>query len=270
MALTASAQIFGASNSPAPLQIAAPEVVAAASEPAAGASPPEAVVEGKSARPAPPLVNGADKQEKAAQVESGDKQPPVAVDLPRPVDKSGASTPPAAELPPAAAQAAAEPIVPAPIVPAPIVPAPVVPAPVAPAPVALTPTAALAPSVCLPIISIPFDLNSARLRTPGLDVAIAPLREWLAAHKDSVLSVEGHADSSGSERYNVLLSFARAQAVVTWLAHAGAPEAQLAPRAAGTRLPSHSASKVTTNRQVILQIEGVEACREDGAPAQNP
>jgi outer membrane protein OmpA-like peptidoglycan-associated protein len=125
------------------------------------------------------------------------------------------------------------------------------------------------PSVCLPIVSIPFERNSSRLKASGLDAIVAPLREWLLAHKSAVLSVEGHADSTGADSYNLLLSFARAQAVAAWLANFGAPEAQLAARAAGTRAPTHT-TRATTNRQVILQIEGVEACRDDGAPAQNP
>ncbi len=134
-----------------------------------------------------------------------------------------------------------------------------------PASIAAPPT-----PICLPVVSIPFERNCAKLKAAGSDPAITRLLEWLTTHKDAILSVEGHADSSGAESYNVLLSFTRAQNVVTWLVHSGAPEARLASRAAGTRPPTRLTAKATTNRQVILQIEGVDACREDGAPAQDP
>ena len=126
------------------------------------------------------------------------------------------------------------------------------------------------PAVCLPIVSIPFDLNSARLKATGLDEKTAALRDWLLAHKGAILSVEGHADSTGPEAFNVLLSYKRAEAVAAWLVKAGAPAEQIATRAAGTRPPAHWTTEMQSNRQVILQIEGVEACRDDSAPARQP
>jgi outer membrane protein OmpA-like peptidoglycan-associated protein len=140
----------------------------------------------------------------------------------------------------------------------------------APSP-AIVPAPAAEPSVCLPIVSIPFDLNSVRLKTTGLDALVTPLRGWLAAHSGAVLSAEGHADATGPESYNVVLSYKRAEAAAAWLTLAGVAPEQIATRAAGTRAPSRrSANASSTNRQVILQIEGVEPCRDDGAPAQNP
>lgn len=130
--------------------------------------------------------------------------------------------------------------------------------------------AAPEPSACLPIVSIPFDLNSARLKTTGLDALVTPLRAWLATHTGAVLSVEGHADATGPEAYNVVLSYKRAEAAAAWLAQAGTAPERIAARAAGTRAPSRQAANAVSNRQVILQIEGVEPCRDDGAPAQAP
>jgi outer membrane protein OmpA-like peptidoglycan-associated protein len=122
---------------------------------------------------------------------------------------------------------------------------------------------------CLPVVSIPFDRNSARPKIAGLAQGIAPLLDWLAAHQDAVISVEGHADSRGTERHNVLLSYSRAQAVKAWLARGGARESQLAVRAAGTLRPTNPPVAAESNRQVILQIEGVESCRNSG-PAKTP
>lgn len=127
-----------------------------------------------------------------------------------------------------------------------------------------------APAICLPVVSIPFSRNSARPKIDGLERDIAPLRNWLAAHPGAVISVEGHADSSGPERYNIVLSYSRAQAVRAWLARGGAPESQLAVRAAGTLPPTNVPVAAESNRQVILRIEGVETCRNGGAPAKTP
>jgi outer membrane protein OmpA-like peptidoglycan-associated protein len=132
-----------------------------------------------------------------------------------------------------------------------------------PAPVAVTKLA-----VCLPIVSIPFDLNSARLNTTGLDTAVTPLQAWLVVHKQAVLSVEGHADPRGDEAANVVLSYKRAKATVAWLTQAGVAADQIALRAAGA--PSRQTADAASNRHVVLQIEGVEPCRDDGAPEQNP
>jgi outer membrane protein OmpA-like peptidoglycan-associated protein len=126
------------------------------------------------------------------------------------------------------------------------------------------------PAVCLPVVSIPFELNSARVKETGLGAKAAALRDWLLAHKGAMLSVEGHADATGPEAFNVLLSYKRAEAVAAWLVKAGAPAEQIATRAAGTRRPAHWTTEMQSNRQVILQIEGVEACRDDSAPARHP
>jgi len=139
-----------------------------------------------------------------------------------------------------------------------------------PAPVsapAVAPVTAPKASVCLPVVSIPFDFNSARLNTAGLDETIAPQRAWLTEHKEAVLSVEGRADASGDETSNVVLSYKRAQATAAWLTQAGVATEQIAVRAGA---PSRKAVNAASNRQVILQIEGVEPCREDGTPAQKP
>ena len=123
-----------------------------------------------------------------------------------------------------------------------------------------------AAAACLPVVSIPFSRNSASPKIAGLARAIAPLLDWLAAHQGAVMSVEGHADSRGTERHNILLSFSRAQAVKAWLARAGARNSQLAARAAGTLAPRNPVA-AESNRQVILQIEGAAACR---GPVKTP
>ncbi|MGA9672003.1 MAG: OmpA family protein [Terracidiphilus sp.] len=131
-----------------------------------------------------------------------------------------------------------------------------------------TPPAEPKLAACLPIISIPFDLNSTRLNAASLDTDITPLQAWLADHKEAILSVEGHADATGDEAANVLLSYKRAKATVAWLTQAGVSADQIGTRAAGAS--SHQVANTAGNRLVVLQIEGVEPCRDDGAPEQNP
>ena len=145
-------------------------------------------------------------------------------------------------------------------------------APVAPPVPAPTPAEAPTPTPppCAPAASIPFERNSAKpiLATAAADAA--PLRDWLTRHPQAVLLVEGHTDSTGAEAYNVVLSFKRAQAVIAWLGGLGLPKDRMSPRAAGPELPRNGATVVASNRQVILQIEGVDICRERGAATNRP
>lgn len=115
---------------------------------------------------------------------------------------------------------------------------------------------------CLPTVSVPFARASARPILNGLETSIDPLREWIKLHRDAILLVEGHADATGPEQYNVVLSYSRAKAVIAWLVRSGFPERQMVVRAAGAgparNLPDGSAN----NRRVILQVEGVGTCEK--------
>lgn len=117
---------------------------------------------------------------------------------------------------------------------------------------------------CHPVISIAFARGSARPIPAGVETSVNALAQWMTQHKDAVLSVEGHADSTGSERHNVLLSFWRAKAVIAWLASLGVVERQMVARAVGTSEPKGLPKDGTSNRRVLLQIEGVGNCREGG------
>ena len=89
------------------------------------------------------------------------------------------------------------------------------------------------------------------------------LRTYLREHPQAKLSIEGHADSTGAENYNLLLSYRRAKAVGSLLARAGMPEQRMLIRAAGDRgniegLPGESGE----NRRVVVQVIGIENRRE--------
>ncbi len=261
LATVASAQFMNEWRAlpPAP---AAPENIAA---PPAAPATPEVKPEVKPA-PAPETPVPAPPAPASPPVQAA--APPEAASVKAPNAVANPAPPPATAAAPAAAPSTAAPPAAPPAPPAapPAAPA----ATPAPAAAAAPAPESRPPAVCLPIVSIPFDLNSARLKATGLDEKTAALRDWLLAHKGAILSVEGHADSTGPEAFNVLLSYKRAEAVAAWLVKAGAPAEQIATRAAGTRPPAHWTTEMQSNRQVILQIEGVEACRDDSAPARQP
>ncbi len=271
LAFAASAQVFDYTAPPS-LPISAPAPAVAERTPSA--EPPAPMAPSAASIPAAPQ-----RAEPIATRAAGAPPPPMAPP----------AAPPAASIP--ATPERAEPIAPPAVAPPPS-DAPVVLPPAPPAAsqaeaappthvgagaearareaAAATPPAAPSVAPCLPAVSITFDSNSSRLRRKGLEELVLPLRNWLIGHPESVLSVEGHADSKGSEDHNLLLSYARARAVASWLGRAGLPAARIAARAAGTSLPTVALPTVTTNRQVILQIEGVEPCRDSGASTNKP
>lgn len=57
-----------------------------------------------------------------------------------------------------------------------------------------------------------FDVNSATIR-PGLHTEIDRIAHVMRQYPDTLIRVEGHTDSTGSEQYNMELSRRRAQAV---------------------------------------------------------
>ncbi|MCB1777188.1 MAG: OmpA family protein, partial [Candidatus Competibacteraceae bacterium] len=77
---------------------------------------------------------------------------------------------------------------------------------------------------------IHFDLNSARIRTeayPLLDEYVAALKSATLAN--ALLLIAGHTDAAGSNKYNLILSRKRAQAVRAYLIeHGVAPDRLIA------------------------------------------
>lgn len=115
---------------------------------------------------------------------------------------------------------------------------------------------------CFPAIGIAFGRGSARPILSGTEKSLETLLLWMTQRKDAVLSVEGRADSTGSERQNLLLSFRRAKAVVKWLAGAGVPEGRMIARAAGANEAKGASLNAAADRRAILRMEGVETCRD--------
>lgn len=132
--------------------------------------------------------------------------------------------------------------------------------PVAPAPVQLFSKR----KDCPPTITIPFELNRVNpVITDDIKIRLERLRAWMDDHPEVKLAVEGHTDSTGSERYNLLLSYRRAKAVAALLNKAGIPEAQMTLFAVGINdplpgIPTDSEG----NRRVSLHVRGFESCQE--------
>lgn len=123
--------------------------------------------------------------------------------------------------------------------------------------------------VCPPAITIAFKRGGVQpVIADDAQRYLERLREWLNRHPREKLTVEGHADTKGSERYNLLLSYRRAKAVAGFLDQAGVPERQITILAAGETNPIEGIpSDSEDNRRVILQIKGIENCRD--APAKS-
>lgn len=132
--------------------------------------------------------------------------------------------------------------------------------PTAPASTQLSPKLA----DCPPTITIPFkrgDVNP--VITDDIQVRLEKLLEWLNGHPEAKLSVQGHADSAGPERRNLLLSYRRAKSVAIFLKKAGVPEQQITLLAAGENDPLEGIpTDSIDNRRVFLQIKGIENCQK--------
>ena len=86
-----------------------------------------------------------------------------------------------------------------------------------------------------------------------LDEVIRMLKANLPMH----VSIEGHADSIGTDRYNLSLSERRAQTVYAYLINAGIPAERLSIRGAGEREPiadNKTASGRALNRRVEFVV----------------
>jgi outer membrane protein OmpA-like peptidoglycan-associated protein len=115
------------------------------------------------------------------------------------------------------------------------------------------------PPYCFSALNIPFARNSALPITIGLGQSIEHLRRLMTEHPEATLLVEGHTDSTGTEQYNVLLSFSRAKAVADLLRHLGIPLRRMTVRAAGASEAKDKAG-LASDRRAFLRIEGVENC----------
>lgn len=117
---------------------------------------------------------------------------------------------------------------------------------------------------CPQPINIQFAYGSARFVGGDLDAPLKALAEWALQHDDATLSVEGHADPTGTEQGNVFLSFRRAKAVGSQLAAWGVPERRIIVRAAGASQSTGAPETASRDRRAVLRVEGVPNCHKSG------
>lgn len=123
---------------------------------------------------------------------------------------------------------------------------------------------------CPDFVTVLFDSGGTRPKDADLDARLEPLLAWLAEHPETRLLVEGHADSSGTEQWNLILSYRRAKAMVAMLRKAGVSREQLVVRAAGTLQPiAGLPESAARNRRVVLQLEDDANCRASSSGGEN-
>lgn len=103
---------------------------------------------------------------------------------------------------------------------------------------------------------VTFDTNSAELR-PGLYNEINRVACVLNQYPDTLIRVEGHTDSKGSDEYNMELSKKRANAVKTLLAMRGVAESRIEVAGYGKTMPvatNGTEAGRQKNRRVEIRI----------------
>ncbi|MGC1860320.1 MAG: OmpA family protein [Methylocystis sp.] len=127
---------------------------------------------------------------------------------------------------------------------------------------------------CLPAVDVLFAHDSTRLNPAVLESRIDRLRRWMEEHPEAVMLIEGHADATGLERHNILLSYRRAKVVEEWLGREGLPGKRMTIRAAGSSEAGEPSSeesdeRLANNRRASVRVEGVDVCKEaEGADTQ--
>lgn len=112
-----------------------------------------------------------------------------------------------------------------------------------------------------------FDTASSTLRPGGVQ-QVQRVADALKKHPDASVVIEGHADSRGSDSYNLALSQRRADSVRAELVYGGVPAERVVARGMGEAYPvatNATAAGQQQNRRVEIIIQGA-----DPAMAQTP
>ena len=112
---------------------------------------------------------------------------------------------------------------------------------------------------CPPLFPISFGLNRAvPLYDPDAMVALVT---WLLAHPQSILIIDGHADTQGSAFGNLGLSHWRADEMAKRFIAARLPSARITRRAFGQYVPLvGTPGQSSKNRRVDLSVTGTADC----------
>ena len=116
---------------------------------------------------------------------------------------------------------------------------------------------------CAPLFFYQFKHGSTRPIDVYLSEKATKLSEWLSHHPDAIVLIEGHADSTGPEEFNLLISHRRALAVSKLLATAGVKSEQMITQAFGEYSPILGLPPESEkNRRVSLRVKGAQACQD--------
>ena len=128
-----------------------------------------------------------------------------------------------------------------------------------PAPLTASPPA---PPPC-PTVALHFTYGGA---TPPTDAVaqLAPVTTYLQAHADTTLVVDGHADPTGDELGNLVLSKRRAQRIAELLVTAGVARDRIVQRAFGAYVPV-AGDATSELRRVLISVRGPR-CGKEEAP----
>ena len=103
-----------------------------------------------------------------------------------------------------------------------------------------------------------FDLDSSQIKDEDRDI-ITVHAEFLAAHSDIMIVLEGHADERGSREYNIALGEKRAKTVKQFMTLQGVAESQIQVISFGEERPvalGHDGAAWNLNRRVEILYTG--------------
>lgn len=110
------------------------------------------------------------------------------------------------------------------------------------------------PSSPLAVRTIYFDYDSSDI-LPEYQKTVEAHAAYLAAHPDTTMALEGHADERGSREYNLALGERRAQSVKRQMVLLGAGAAQIRTTSYGEERPvvdGHDDASWSQNRRVEI------------------
>lgn len=118
------------------------------------------------------------------------------------------------------------------------------------------------------VADIRFDVDKAAIAGDE-DAKIRSIAQYLKAHENVVIRLEGHADPRGSDQYNAKLSHRRVETIRKALVDAGVPEDRIDVVAFGEQRPKCS-EKTEACYQADRRVEVFFAVPGDTASASGP
>lgn len=120
------------------------------------------------------------------------------------------------------------------------------------------------PPECPAPVMVPFAYGLSKLDPAKAAEIAAPMAERAKQNAMVRLVVMGHADSTGQDRNNFILSYRRAQAVAAWLVEAGVPADRVRIRAAGSQEPLQGTDpQAGDNRRAAIFVTGLPGCPDN-------